>query len=62
MRSWVFRHRQRLRVIYGVAPAASAPSAAKPRATESRARGLDPGEWRRTSRHVVLRPMRRRSA
>lgn len=59
MRSWVFRHRQRLRVIYGVGPAAQANAA---RTSKSRRGGLDPGEWRRTRRHFVLRPMRRRSA
>jgi hypothetical protein len=59
MRSWVFRHRSRLRVLYGIAPA-SAPE--RSRDSKGRSSGLYPGEWRRTSRYVVLRPMRRKSA
>ena len=55
MRSWVFRQRARLRVIYGLPPAE--PPAPRTRAAD--ARREDEGTLQRRSRWVILRPMRR---
>lgn len=66
MLSWVFRHRARLRVIYGLAPAEGLVPclpAAKVVESEPNEQGeagdkrLAPGHWARRSRYVVLRPM-----
>ena len=65
VRSWIFRHRLRLRAIYGPRPE---PKAA-PVATVERERepapllhGLAPGEVGFVGTHFVLRPMGRRVA
>lgn len=71
MLSWIFRHRSRLGVIYGISPVLPVPAqlaAPAPRddgRTGSEtgyapARGeasLAPGDWARRSRYVVMRPM-----
>jgi hypothetical protein len=67
MHSWVFRHRARLRVIYGVAaerPAEPAPRPArrlKPGHGAARGVKTAPGTIRRGATGVTLRPMRRRA-
>lgn len=53
MRSWVFRHRLRLRVVYGVGPAAAPP--APPPAPRLRG-GARPGTIERRGGVVILRP------
>jgi len=61
MRSWVFRHRLRLRAIYTAPPSAAASQPARARRA-SGSGGIRPGEWRRTGRHVIVRPMPPRDA
>jgi hypothetical protein len=75
MLSWVFRHRARLGVLYGLtpppaalAPAPPAPVPAAEEVEEPRTVAREgaapeaPGTWSRRERWVVLRPMARRSA
>ena len=75
MLSWVFRHRARLGVIYGLTPVPSGiaplPPAPEPEAHEEaevRPEALggaceeSPGTLARRERWVLLRPMERRSA
>ncbi|MFO1010599.1 MAG: hypothetical protein U1F29_11110 [Planctomycetota bacterium] len=67
MRSWIFRHRLRLRAIYGPRPApAPAPTRAGTmpahREPPERLGGLRPGEGAFHGEHYVLRPMRRGAA
>ena len=63
MLSWVFRHRARLRVIYGLQPLAEpvpclpAAQLAESESGETGSERLAPGHWARRSRYVVLRPM-----
>jgi len=62
MHSWVFRHRLRLRVIYGPLPGAEEDvrtDARPPVDAQPPTKGLE-GTIERRSRYVVLRPMRRR--
>jgi hypothetical protein len=64
MLSWIFRHRQRLGVIYGRtrAPALAGPRFSPPRALLSaRPADLRPGELARRGRFVELRPMHKRA-
>jgi hypothetical protein len=56
MRSWVFRHRLRLRAIYTAPPLAVSREPA-PARRRSGSTGLRPGEWTRSGRHVIVRPM-----
>jgi hypothetical protein len=55
MRSWIFRHRLRLRVLYGARPEPVEPLAAG-RATRRVRSGLRPGEWERRKSDVWIRP------
>ncbi len=57
MRSWIFRHRLRLRAVYGPRPPAP-PSAGPSRPQRARAlnQGLAPGECARVGRWFWLRP------
>ena len=62
MLSWVFRHRARLGLIYGIPPALQVvqgllPAAPKPDAKPSEEARLPPGSWARRRHYVVLRPM-----
>lgn len=75
MLSWVFRHRARLGVIYGLTPLPAGLAPPAPAARPEPEAGGDartaaregaapeaPGSWSRRERWVVLRPMARRSA
>jgi hypothetical protein len=55
--AWIFRHRARLRVIYGVAAPAERESARGAQRAAGKARAGD-GSVRRSGRYVVLRPRR----
>ena len=68
MYSWVFRHRRRLQVIYGLTPAPALPEvregrergAGRPKVTERQlapATHLEPGDWARRSKYLIIRPM-----
>jgi hypothetical protein len=58
MRSWVFRHRLRLRAVYGPLPVPAETPAMGARKSGPKARsGLRPGHCERKGRHFVLRPM-----
>jgi hypothetical protein len=58
MRSWVFRHRLRLRAVYGPLPVPRpSPRRSKLRKRARDVAGLRPGEWLRKGPHFVLRPM-----
>lgn len=57
MRSWVFRHRLRLRVVYGPRPAPVLPLEGWDERARRKSGGLAPGEWTRRGDTVVLRPM-----
>ncbi|MEY2784868.1 MAG: hypothetical protein RL277_1075 [Planctomycetota bacterium] len=57
MRSWIFRHRLRLKAVYGAreaTPAHSGPTRAQ--ATRRRVQGLAPGECGRRGEIFYLRP------
>ena len=56
MRSWIFRHRMRLRAIYGPRPAVQEPPADRNRRVQERVLGLAPGECARRGRWYVIRP------
>lgn len=53
MRSWVFRNRLRLRVVYGVAHAAEP---ARPQTVPKSRRGATPGSIERRGGVVIVRP------
>ncbi len=71
MYSWVFRHRRRLQVIYGLAPAPALPEVREGREGRDRSADrpevakrqlapparLEPGDWARRSKYLVIRPM-----
>lgn len=66
MRSWVFRHRARLRVIYGLplplpedrpAPEEVRETAPRVKPKKVRRSGLEPGMVARRGRYVVIAPM-----
>ncbi len=66
MRSWVFRHRARLRVIYGLpfplpadeaVPEEVPEPAPRARPKKVRRSGLEPGMVARRGRYVVIAPM-----
>lgn len=57
MRSWIFRHRLRLRAVYGArtaTPAHAGPTRAQE--TRRRVQGLEPGECARRGEIYYLRP------
>lgn len=56
MHSWVFRHRQRLRLIYGPAPPPALPARVE-RPPDERPASDDAGQVLRRSRYVILMPM-----
>lgn len=56
MRSWVFRHRLRLRAIYTPRPELRPEPEARARHPKARIDGLAPGECARRGRWFVLRP------
>lgn len=67
MLSWIFRHRQRLGVIYGMAPIPALPGArlqaaptGGPMAIAEGEDPVRPGALRRRGRVIELRPMPRR--
>lgn len=62
MRSWIFRHRYRLRAIYGPRPVPASATAVRERTPPDRWAGLAPGECARRGDTYVLRPMRRPAA
>ena len=67
MLSWIFRHRRRLRVIYGVVDSPALPGrrfagTSPAGADQEPDRKARPGEVRVLARHVVVRPMPRRVA
>ncbi|MBI5365264.1 MAG: hypothetical protein HZA53_18950 [Planctomycetes bacterium] len=63
MRSWIFRHRLRLRAIYGPRPETpTTPLRAVPMAAPERLAGLAPGECAFKGAQFVIRPMRHGAA
>lgn len=58
MRSWIFRHRLRLRAIYGQRPEVRPPVAAPERTPPARVDGLAPGESGQRGAWYVIRPQR----
>ncbi len=56
MHSWVFRHRQRLRLIYGPAPLPALPAPVEG-ARHKRAAAQNAGQVLRRLRYVILIPM-----
>jgi len=56
VRSWIFRHRLRLRAIYGQRPEIRPSSTIPERAPRPTIDGLRPGECARRGRWFVLRP------
>jgi hypothetical protein len=56
MHSWVFRHRQRLRLIYGPAPPPALPAQVE-HAERERPASDNAGQVLRRSRYVILIPM-----
>jgi hypothetical protein len=56
MRSWIFRHRQRLRAIYGPRPQLDQKAGARPPRPRATIDGLRPGECARRGEWFVIRP------
>ena len=57
MRSWIFRHRLRLKAVYGARVPTSAPAApSRAQAARRTAQGLRPGECARRREVYYLRP------
>ena len=56
VRSWIFRHRLRLRAIYGTRPAIRPSPAWRERNPKQLSDGLAPGQAARRGRWYVIRP------
>ena len=56
VRSWIFRHRLRLRAIYGTRPAIRPESTVRERRPRESSDGLAPGQSGRRGRWYVIRP------
>ena len=57
MRSWVFRHRLRLRAVYGPLPVPETSASGRRVRAKPASSDLRPGEWQRKGAIVTLRPM-----
>ncbi len=56
VRSWIFRHRLRLRAIYGTRPAIRPEATGRERRPRETTDGLTPGQAGRRGRWYVIRP------